>query len=305
MATVPTPVRLLMRLTEAVSPLLAARLLERLFFTPPRSSVGAADRRFVRSGRRLVLRADGRRVAVRQWGRGPVVILVHGWGSRSGRLRPLAEPLLAAGYGVVAFDAPGHGESGRGMSSLPEFARALCAVVERLGPAYAVVAHSLGGAATVLAAARLGLDARRFALLAPPANPASWLTALTDHVGVGAATLHRFRTRTERRLRFQWHDLDIRAMARELDRPALVVHDWDDRVVPWTEGAAIADAWPGARLHTTRGLGHRGVVRDPAVVAEVARFVMGRHARPGTPAPGDGEARLEYELFHPDARRRE
>jgi len=303
MVTVPTPVRLLMRLTEAASPVLAARVLERLFFTPPRSRASAADRRFVRTGRRLVLRADGRRVAVRQWGRGPTVILVHGWGSRSGRLRPLAEPLLAAGYGVVAFDAPGHGESGRGMSSLPEFARALGAVVERLGPVHAIAAHSLGGAATVFAAARLGLDARRFVLLAPPANPASWLAALTAQVGVGEATLRRFRVRTEQRLRFQWHDLDIRGLARELERPVLVVHDWDDRVVPWTEGAAIADAWPGARLHTTRGLGHRGVVRDPAVVAEVTRFVLGRHAGAGTPPPGDGEARLEYELFHPDARR--
>jgi len=305
MSPVSTPVRQTMRLAQVASPLLAARFLERLFFTPPRSATAPEDARFLEAGEPFVLHVDGRRVAGWRWGRGPVVVLVHGWGGRGGRLRAVAEPLLAAGYSSVTFDAPGHGASGRGMSSLPEFARALGAVVERFGPAHAVVAHSLGGAATALAAARLGLDARRFAFLAPPATPATWLYSLADALDVGPAALEHFRLRSERRLRFQWNDLDILAMARGMERPLLVVHDWDDRVVAWTEGAAIADAWPGARLHTTRGLGHRGVVRDPAVVAEVVRFVMGRHARSGVPLPGDGAARLDYELFHPDARRRD
>jgi pimeloyl-ACP methyl ester carboxylesterase len=56
-------------------------------------------------------------------------------------------------------------------------------------------------------------------------------------------------------------------------RPLLVVHDRDDVTVPWLDGATIADAWPGARLMMTGGLGHRGIVRDPGVVGEVVRFL--------------------------------
>ena len=67
------------------------------------------------------------------------------------------------------FEAPGHGESGRGLSSLPEFARALHAVVNLHGPARAVVAHSFGGAAATLAV-QGGLVAERFVLLAPAAD---------------------------------------------------------------------------------------------------------------------------------------
>jgi hypothetical protein len=40
-----------------------------------------------------------------------------------------------------------------------------------------------------------------------------------------------------------------------------------------TDGAAIAAAWPGARLHVTSGLGHRRLLRDPNVIAEVVEFV--------------------------------
>jgi hypothetical protein len=41
----------------------------------------------------------------------------------------------------------------------------------------------------------------------------------------------------------------------------LVVHDRDDDDTYWTEGAALAEAWPGAQLLTTTGLGHRRILR--------------------------------------------
>jgi alpha-beta hydrolase superfamily lysophospholipase len=40
-----------------------------------------------------------------------LVAIVHGLGEHSGRYAALAEPLVAAGYTVVALDLPGHGES--------------------------------------------------------------------------------------------------------------------------------------------------------------------------------------------------
>ena len=300
--TAPTPVRTGMRLLQAAAPALAARVAEWLFFTPPRTRAARDVRAFLARGRRLDLRVDRRRVATWSLGDGPRVYLVHGWGGRGGRLHHLATALLDAGFTVVWFDAPGHGAAGRGMSSMPEFARALLAVVRTYGPAHAVVTHSLGGAATALAA-HWGLDAGRFAFLAPPVNPAAWAIPFAAALGLRPDVIEGLRARSERRLRIRWTDLDVPTIAGRMARPLLVVHDRDDATVPWLEGATIADAWPGARLVTTSGLGHRGVVRDPAVVAEVVRFVSGG----GTAQPaGDGATeaeRLERELFSPDLRR--
>ena len=55
--------------------------------------------------------------------------------------------------------------------------------------------------------------------------------------------------------------------------PLLVVHDVADEVVPFERGRAMADAWPGARLIRTDGLGHKRILRDAEVIAQVARFV--------------------------------
>src|SRR3712207_7030695 len=61
--------------------------------------------------------------------------------------------------------------------------------------------------------------------------------------------------------------------------PTLVVHDRDDAYTPVADGAAIAAAWPDARLRVTSGLGHRRILRDPEVVAEAVEFVDRKSTR--------------------------
>jgi hypothetical protein len=71
----------------------------------------------------------------------------------------------------------------------------------------------------------------------------------------------------------RFHELDVRRLAAAQRAALLVVHDVDDREVPWREGAAVADAWPGAELALTRGLGHHRVLKDEGVTARVAAFL--------------------------------
>ncbi len=304
--TIPAPARGAFAAVQAVSSDLAARLAERWFFTPPRRNLGPQAEAFLTTGRRFTLTTEGGDVVGWEYGAGPTVYLVHGWGGRAGRWWALAEPLLDLGYRVVTFDAPGHGASPGKLSSIPEFARALMAVVADRGPAHAVVAHSLGGAATALAAS-WGLDAGRFVLLAPPADPASWAEEFGEVLGARPEVMALTRSNSERRLNFSWDDLDVLAAVRDLPAAALVVHDLEDDVVPFGEGAAVAEAWPRARLASTTGLGHRGLLRDERVVEEVIGFVasgrpvMGPDAVP-VEVPAGEAGRLEYQLFHRDAR---
>jgi hypothetical protein len=43
--------------------------------------------------------------------------------------------------------------------------------------------------------------------------------------------------------------------------------------VPFAHGAAIAAAWPGARLVATEGLGHKRIVSEPSIVRDAVDFV--------------------------------
>jgi pimeloyl-ACP methyl ester carboxylesterase len=250
----------------------AGAVAGRVFFTAPRPKPSARVRRFVATGAPFSVRVDGVTLAGWSWGQGPAVYLMHGWGGLGGQLADFGPPLVAAGYRVVSFDAPGHGASGGRRSSLPEFARALRAVVAAVAPAHAVIAHSLGAAATAYAMAE-GLAVERVVFLGPAADPATYAERFAAALGLPDAVFTAMVRGSERRLRIRWADLKATSHAAAQRAPLLVIHDADDHEVAWAEGAAISAAWPGASLHTTHGLGHRRLLRDEGVVAQAVAFV--------------------------------
>jgi pimeloyl-ACP methyl ester carboxylesterase len=263
-------------LLERLAPALGARWAERLWFTVPRTR-GRHDRQAT-PGLPFRLEVDGRAVVGEVWGDGPVVYLLHGWGGWRWQLDPFVAPLVEAGYRVVAVDAPSHGDSdpgreGPGRGSILEFADALAAVVAANGPAHAVVAHSLGATAAAFAV-RNGLPVGRMAFVAPMADPLPYTRAFAGRLGFGERVRTRLVTRLERRIGMPMSDFDVPAMAHEFPTPPLLlVHDRLDTETSWSDSAAIAQSWPETRLVTTTGLGHRRILRDPAVVAEVTGFV--------------------------------
>ncbi len=278
-------IRLAFRALEPVSVRASGALAEQLFFRPPRARLPASAQPLLARARRSWLAVDAVSVPSWHWGEGPLVALAHGWGSRGGRLTSLVEPLLARGFSVVTFDAPGHGESDSRLGSIPQSARTLRALEAAAGPLHAVVGHSLGAAATALAVSR-GLDLARAVFIAPPASPLAYVEAFARSLGVSAAVMAEMRRRSQERLRFNWEDLDVVAMAeRSRGIPLLVVHDEGDREVLPDDGAAIAGAWPGARLVTTRGLGHHRITRDPDAIAQVVDF-LAEGVAPRRPVPG-------------------
>lgn len=260
-----------------LSPAAAARLAAVLFRRPPGHRGSDIDRSTLSSAERLDLTLHGRRLAVWRWGRGPTALLVHGWGSRGVRLGSFVDPLSAAGFSVVAFDAPGHGASAGRLSSLPQFIAAIREIQDRLGPIEVVVAHSMGGAAATLAIAR-GLTVGRAVFLAPASDPAGYSERFASVIGLSPSVLARMKSDLERRFGMAWKDFDVLAAAATMSAPLLVFHDRDDRDVAWTDGESIAAAWPGARLVTTTGLGHRRIVHDPSVVAAAVAFLSGATA---------------------------
>jgi pimeloyl-ACP methyl ester carboxylesterase len=202
------------------------------------------------------------------------VLLLHGWGGSSAQLAPLAGSLVARGFRVVAVDAPAHGLSSGWTSSMPQFARAALEAARRLGPFRAVVGHSMGGAALALAL-RDGLAAERAVFIGTPRNPVDWTRRFAEALGVGPRALLAMKARSERRLGFRWDELDMAEVAPHVAIPLLVVHDTEDREVPFAEGETVAGLWRGASLVTTQGLGHNRILRDPGVGSMVAAFVAG------------------------------
>ena len=216
-------------------------------------------------------------LAVYAWGdplTQPYVLLAHGWSSHALRFRQWIQPLRDAGYAVVGFDQVAHGRSSGRFATLPGFAEALRTVAAQFGDASAVIAHSLGGAAAMIALAD-GMVAERAILIAPAADPVAAGHRFGHFVGLAESLTARLFDEYEARHPTRVASLHAHVKAPLIGRPALVVHDLDDREVPWSEGERYARYWPSARLLTTTDLGHHRIVDDRVVIDAALRFLHG------------------------------
>jgi pimeloyl-ACP methyl ester carboxylesterase len=265
------------RLAAVVSWRAARRPVSRLWFTPWRTPISARARDrhagWLAEATPISLNMDGRRLAGYRAGDGPTVLLVHGWSDRAASLGAFVGPLVERGFTVAGIDLPGHGDSPGGRTNAFAMAETLRGIERELGGVDAIIAHSIGALVTIL---ELGndLDARAVALIAPLVRA----DRAVEHFAGQLRLSHRARRalRTDIESRFGsdvWDQLAADLIAPQIDVPALIVHDESDPETEWSDSSLLAEAWPGARLVTTQGLGHYRVVRDENVVDEISNFI--------------------------------
>ena len=269
------------RLLRVLPRSLSARWAERVFLTPPRQPRTRFERDILAAARHRRIRGPKGEIATWRWGRGPAILLVHGWGGHAARLARFVEPLEAAGFSVIAFDAPAHAQSAGRICDLADFVRAVKAVCRAAaregGPVVGMVGHSLGAAACALALRR-GLRAGAAVLLAPISDPEEYTRRFASLCRIPDEVHESMKERLVRRQKMSWKKLHLARGRGCAGVPLLIFHDQRDAKVPPRHGLAIARTWPGTDLVTTRGLGHHKILRDPEVVARSVDFLRSRLA---------------------------
>lgn len=104
----------------------------------------------------LVPIGAGTSISVTDTGRGPAVVLIHGWPVTSLHWRHIVPVLLQAGYRTVEVEARGLGDSstGRGDHAKATLAREVLAALDAIGlRRFAVVGHDVGATIALLMAA--------------------------------------------------------------------------------------------------------------------------------------------------------
>jgi pimeloyl-ACP methyl ester carboxylesterase len=252
-----------------VAPRATGRIALRLFCTPRRHHRPSWEKHIADRGETLRV---GSNLAAHAFGSGPIVLLVHGWEGRGTQLGRFVDPLVGAGFRVVALDNPAHGESGGTRTDLIESTEALRKVGRELGPLAGVIAHSFGGAVTTLALER-GLDAASVVLIGSPSSVEDVVARFGELAGIKGAAMRAFRDGIERQTGVKMKDVEIFERVARLRVPALIVHDRGDPEVPFHDAERLAARWPGATLMATTGLGHRRILKDDEVIRRAVEFL--------------------------------
>jgi pimeloyl-ACP methyl ester carboxylesterase len=277
MKPLPAWFRALVRVLGTLIPPVMTRIAYRLFWDlgqPMAVKPQALD--VHRRARREIVAIGDRQAVVYRWGTGPeTVLLVHGWRGRASQFATLVEALESPARTIVAFDAPGNGDSPGNRTDLRDYLALIRLVARESGGLDLLVGHSFGVLGAFVAVHE-GVRAKRLVSIAGVSSIGYTFDTFA-RVGQPPADRERgLRRRIERNV----FDGDTKFWTRfvsELDpvdrTPLLVIHDVADRQVEFDQCAVIAEAHVGAvtELHTT-GLGHVRVLSDREVVQAIIAF---------------------------------
>lgn len=261
------------RLLGAQLPRLMSWWAMRLWSQTHRYDAPAREHRLQIRASECSLTVNNHKIKAWQWGSGPRVLLVHGWNGRGMQLGRLIDPLLSAGYQVITFDAPGHGQSTGTRTHLLQIRDVILALAHQHGPFHAAVGHSFGVAA-LSAAIAAKMTIPNLIAISSPGGLGTLIDRYCQAMCIPAATEQYLRQRLQQRIGTAlWQKFATSYPLEHGVERSLIIHDKDDQWVDWHESEQLSQCWPNAQLLLTEGLGHRRILRDPELLRKITAFI--------------------------------
>lgn len=250
-------------------------LARHFFFRPirfPRPSY--EENVFNSSEKSKFIDIQGRAIQLFSWGRGPTVILSHGWSGRGTQMGKIAIALANSGFRAVAYDAPAHGLSAGSKSNLQEIVETIELLSKEFPDVHAYVGHSLGGLASLHAATRIP-QVKRVVMIGSPNR----ITEIIENFCRMIRASYKIGDLLNETIEKQFglpsdHYSSAHVLESLPNLLGLIVHDEEDYDVTIENAREIERAWRGrAQLVETKGLGHRRILSDEKVIHRVVNFV--------------------------------
>tara|TARA_R110000751_G_scaffold146094_5_gene249714 strand:+ start:8891 stop:9796 length:906 start_codon:yes stop_codon:yes gene_type:complete len=289
-------IHLVFGISDRLAPEFAGRLAFRLFSTTPtRRATSEKARQVLKDAqpamagaRQFILAISRGAVSARYFaapsGQGSELVLVtHGWGSRTEHMLPIIEALQRSGKAVVALDLPGHGQSTGRLLNMALAVEAVNAVWRQFGPISTMVGHSFGGAVLVNAAmgSVQGVPAckpDRLVLISAPNSLPAVFQWFADWLGLREQSRNALFRQVEQVTGRPLKDFVGTNMVNRLNIPTLVVHAREDREVSAANAEAFLTAGKHVELVWADGYGHRRILKAPEVVQAIVGFANRQYA---------------------------
>lgn len=267
-------VRWLYPKVERFAPSLAHRYFVRLFFTPLRYAVPQKEKKAETFAEKFFVEVAGKKVQCYTWGNGQPVLFIHGWAGRATQFRRFVKPLTTAGYRVVGFDGPAHGNSEGRKTNILEFEEALHKIYEKIGRPVAIIAHSFGGGAALFSAMN-GLPVVKLINIASPTIGDEIINTYLKAIQGSGSTRDFFKKYMVKTYGKSFDEFTSSYFIQHLPRPVklLLVHDEGDKEVAIKHAEVLIKLYPTAQLIRTKGLGHTRILKDDAVINACVTFI--------------------------------
>lgn len=264
-----------LRILEFLHPYLGMRLAAFFFARPFRYKLMEREIPVLSQAQKssVNIKKLGKSVFCYHWeGKGPKIMLMHGWSGRATNFYKIIEALMRLDYDIYAFDAPAHGKSRGLTTNLPEFILTLDSLLSRWGPFEAILGHSGGGFSSSYVCADRP-EIKKLILISPFDQSIDLFEKYYELIGLGEKArklmLDYFFRKTNKNI----SAFSSSISAQSINAKCMIIHDENDREVELYNAINIEKNLKKGKLIVTQGLGHRRILRDDSVIDQIVSFL--------------------------------
>ena len=257
-------------LLEKASPTLAKKLTIKLFFSPRSSKQKLPDIPNLQQHWCDYVKTDGSTSKCRVYtaGIGPTVLLVHGWEGSAWSMSAIARQLLDKNLRVVLFDLPAHGFSPGKKTNILEVSSLIQTLTAKEEDLLAIVSHSFGAVCSGHAI-KSGIAPSHFISIGAPTSMEFIVDSFCSTIGASANSKKELINHIDEILKAPYKTESLTHVAKQFNLDGLIIHDRNDRLVPYTQAKELLATWAGSKLFTTEKLGHNRTLINKDVIETI------------------------------------
>lgn len=202
------------------------------------------------------------------------ILLIHGWEGQAGNFSDIIQELIKHKYYVIAFDAPSHGFSSKGKTSLFEFSDLVEKMIIDTG-CKKLISHSFGGVATTSALFRnKDIEIDKYLLLTTPDKFSQRIDDVAKFVGVNEKVKNKLIKKLEDEIQVKVSEANVSSFVKDIKvKKALIIHDINDRVIPIEQSKNVCQNWEVCEFKEIEGTGHFRILRTKEVTNSIIDFM--------------------------------
>ncbi|MEZ8099019.1 alpha/beta hydrolase [Vibrio bivalvicida] len=207
-----------------------------------------------------------------QLGTGPVWVLTHGWSGSASQFYPLMEHIASRGFTALAYDHPGHGQSGGVYGHIPAFVHGLEAILDSVDDVAGLVGHSMGTASSIECHHQKLVD-KPFLLIAPVLDYLDNLFGSVARSGYSMRLFNAVVSEVEDEYHYPIQSVDPYNKLKLRNAQTIIVHDQGDKFTKFEVSQKAALEMENVMLVATQGQGHGRVMKCAEVMESFEQLI--------------------------------
>ncbi len=265
----------LIRLASQIAPRQVSNFAYKQLLNPQVHKLRDFELAVLAQAQKETIAFQGFDIATYVWPGGPrKILLIHGWEGQAGNFGDIIKALREADFTVLAFDAPSHGFSSKGKTSLFEFTDLVKYLIQLHG-VKDLISHSFGGVATTYALSQLPeIFIATYLLLTTPDRFTERIDDVSSQVGITEEVKNLLKQRLAAETGYDPQVLNVSDFVKQINvKEGLIIHDKNDRVIPIDRAKNVVKNWPVGKMEEIEGTGHFRILREEKVIKRILQFL--------------------------------